>query len=92
MLEIISLLGIIASLILLIILAYKGCSVIWVATVCAVDVTPLGGLNILDAYLSDYISRTAGYIASWFPAFFLGSVYGKIIDMTHSVRSIPYRF
>ena len=88
MLEIISLLGIVVGLVLLIMLAYKGHSIIWVAPVCAVVVALLGGLNILDAYLSDYISGTAGYIASWFPAFFLGAVYGKIMDMTGSARSL----
>lgn len=86
--SIISLLGILLGLIVLIILAYKGHSIIWVAPVCAVLVAILGGMNILDAYLGDYLSGTAGYIISWFPAFFLGAVYGKIMDSTGSARSL----
>ncbi len=88
MVSTISLLGIVLGLVLLIVLAYKGHSIIWVAPVCAAVVAVMGGLNILDTYLSDYISGTAAYVASWFPAFFLGAVYGKIMDSTGSARSL----
>ncbi len=84
----ISLAGILIGLCLLIFLAYKGHSIIWVAPLCAVFVAILGGLNILDAYMGDYIKGTADYIVSWFPAFFLGAVYGKLMDMTGSARSL----
>ena len=80
--EIVSLLGIVLGLVVLVLLAYKGHSIIWVAPVCAVIVAVMGGLNILDAYLGDYIKGAADYIVSWFPAFFLGAVYGKLMDMT----------
>jgi len=83
-----SLAGIFLGLILLIVLAYKGHSIIWVAPVCAVLVAALGGLNLLDAYMSDYMKGAADYIVSWFPAFFLGAVYGKIMDLTGSARSL----
>ena len=41
-----SLFGIILGLVLLMFLAYKGCSIIWVAPVCAVVVAVLGTLLI----------------------------------------------
>ncbi len=85
---VISLLGIILGLVLLVVLAYKGHSIIWVAPFCAILVALLGGLDLLQAYLGDYIGGTAGYIISWFPAFFLGAVYGKIMDLTGSARSL----
>ena len=88
MIPIISLLGIVLGLVLLIFLAYKGYSIIWVAPVCAALVAILGGLNVLQTYLEDYIGGTAAYIVSWFPAFFLGAVYGKIMDLTGSARSL----
>ena len=84
----ISLIGIFLGLTLLIILAYKGHSIIWVAPVCAIFVAILGGMNILDAYMGDYLKGTADYIISWFPAFFLGAIYGKIMDLTGSARSL----
>lgn len=85
---IVSLVGIILGLVLLIFLAYKGHSIIWVAPVCAVLVALLGGNNILHSYLEEYIGGTAAYIVSWFPAFFLGAIYGKIMDLTGSARSL----
>lgn len=85
---VISLLGIILGLVLLIVLAYKGHSIIWVAPFCAILVAILGGLDLLQAYLGDYIGGTAAYIVSWFPAFFLGAVYGKIMDLTGAARSL----
>lgn len=86
--SVISLLGIILGLVLLIVLAYRGHSIIWVAPFCAILVALLGGMDLLQAYLGDYINGTAAYIVSWFPAFFLGAVYGKIMDLTGAARSL----
>ena len=83
-----SLIGIILGLILLMLLAYRGYSIIWVAPVCAVVVAVLGGYSILDAYIGDYMTGMANYVLQWFPAFFLGAVYGKVMDMTGSARSL----
>ncbi len=88
MLSIVSLIGILLALCALIYFAYKGHSIIWVAPVCAIIVAVMSGLSILDTYLNDYIKGMADYIMSWFPAFFLGAVYGKIMDMTGSARSL----
>lgn len=85
---VVSLIGIVIGLLVLIYLAYKGHSIIWVAPVCALIVAVMGGLNLLQAYLGDYVKGVADYIFSWFPAFFLGAVYGKIMDMTGSARSL----
>ena len=84
----ISLIGIFVGLLALVVLAYKGHSIIWVAPVCAVFVAALGGLNLLKAYMGDYMRGVADYVCSWFPAFFLGAVYGKIMDATGSARSL----
>ena len=86
--SIVSLVGSFLGLCLLIVLAYKGHSIIWVSPLCAVLVAVLGGLSILEAYLGDYIKGVADYVLSWFPAFFLGAVYGKLMDMTGSARSL----
>jgi len=84
----VSLISVFVGLALLIVLAYKGHSTIWVAPVCAVVVAAFSGLNLLDAYMGDYMRGTTDYIFSWFPAFFLGAVYGKIMDLTGSARSL----
>jgi len=73
-----------------------------VAPFCAAIVALLSGLDkavdalagktigqyILDTYTGDYMRGTAGYFTNWFPAFFLGAVYGKVMDMTGSARSL----
>ncbi len=84
----ISLAGIVIGLVLLVYLAFKGHSIIWVAPVCAAVVALMGGVNILSAYMGDYMKGAADYIISWFPAFFLGAVYGKLMHMTGSARSL----
>lgn len=83
-----SLLGIALGLILLMFMAYKGYSIIWVAPVCAVVVAVMSGYAVLDAYIGDYMAGMANYVLQWFPAFFLGAVYGKLMDMTGSARSL----
>jgi len=86
--SIISLIGILFGLVVLIYLAYRGHSIIWVAPVCAIIVAIMGGVSLLGAYLGDYMKGVADYVLAWFPVFFLGAVYGKIIDATGAARSL----
>ena len=73
---------------LLMFLAFRGHSIIWVAPVCAAFVALCGGLNLLDAYTTTYMEGAANYFKQWFPAFMLGAVYGKVMDLTGSARSL----
>jgi H+/gluconate symporter-like permease len=95
----ISLFSIFLGLALLMFLAYRGHSIIWVAPLCAAVVAFLSGMNVLETYISfgrdaagsyagSYMRGTAEYFVQWFPAFFLGAVYGKLMDMTGSARSL----
>lgn len=84
----ISLLGIVVGLVLLMFLAFRGHSIIWVAPFCAAIVALFSGYNLLDAYLVDYMRGAAEYVFNWFPAFFLGAVYGKVMDRTGAARSL----
>ena len=83
-----SLVGIFLGLALLMFLAFKGHSIIWVAPLCAALVAACGGLNLLDAYTNTYMQGAADYMKQWFPAFFLGAVYGKVMDDTGAARSL----
>ena len=76
------------GLALLMFLAFRGHSIIWVAPLCAAFVALCGGLNLLDAYKTTYMEGAANYFKQWFPAFFLGAVYVKIMDKTGSARSL----
>lgn len=83
-----SLIGILVGLILLMFLAFRGHSIIWVAPVAAMVVAIMSGYNLFDAYLTDYMTGAGNYVITWFPAFFLGAVYGKIMDATGAARSL----
>lgn len=83
-----SLLGIVIGLVLLMGLAFRGHSIVWVAPFAAAVVALFGGYNLLDAYLNDYMTGLGNYVISWFPAFFLGAVYGKVMDNTGAARSL----
>ena len=83
-----SLAAIFIGLALLMFLAFRGHSIIWVAPVCAAFVALCGGLNLLDAYTNTYMQGAADYFKTWFPAFMLGAVYGKVMDLTGSARSL----
>lgn len=85
---VISLIGIFLGLAVLVVLAYKGHSIIWIAPVCAIIVAVLGGVNLLGVYLGDYMQGVADYVLKWFPIFFLGAIYGKIMDATGAARSL----
>lgn len=47
----ISLLGIFVGLGLLMFLAFRGYSIVWIAPVCAGIVAAMGGLNVLETYM-----------------------------------------
>ena len=90
-----SLIGIFAGLVLMIILAYKGHSIIWVAPLSAFVVVlfsvgaGLGeGRTLLSSYTVDYMQGAGNYFASWFPTFLFGAVYGKVMDITGAARSL----
>ncbi len=93
--EVLSLIGIFAGLALLILLAYKGHSIIWAAPLCAFVVTlfALGaglgdGRTLLSAYTVDYMKGVGDYFISWFPAFLLGAIYGTVMNRTGAARAL----
>ncbi len=80
--------GIILGLVLLMFLAYRGYSILWVAPVCALVVGFTGGLDLLTMYKDTYMSGLAGYVKSWFPVFMLGAIFGHLMDYTGAAKSI----
>lgn len=82
--------GIILGLVLLMFLAYRGYSILWVAPVCALVVGLTGGLDGLDMYKETYMSGLAGYVKSWFPVFMMGAIFGHLMDYTGAAKSIAH--
>ncbi len=83
-----SLFGIFLGLGLLMWLAYKGYSIVWIAPLSAAVVALFGGLNILDAYMGPYMEGLVGFVKAWFPAFMLSAIFGNLMDYTGSAKAI----
>jgi H+/gluconate symporter-like permease len=81
-------LGIFVGLALLMFLAYKGYSIIWVAPLTAGVVALIGGIPLLEAYKETYMAGFVGFTKSWFPVFMLGAIFGHLMDYTGAARSI----
>lgn len=80
--------GLIASLILLIFLTMRGINIIIAAIVSAILVALTGGLNLEKALTEHYMNGFTSYFASWFLIFLLGAIFGKIMQVTHAADSI----
>ncbi|WP_210469251.1 GntP family permease [Sporosarcina sp. 6E9] len=81
-------LGIILGLVVLMVLAYIGWSIIWVAPIAAGVVALTGGLDLLDAYKDTYMGGFVGFAKAWFPVFLLGAIFGKLMEDSGMARSV----
>ncbi|MCC5912339.1 MAG: GntP family permease [Clostridiaceae bacterium] len=80
--------GIIIGLALLMYLAYRGMSIIWIAPICAAIVALTGGLDLIYAYREAYMGGFVGFAKTWFPVFMLGAIFGKVMDDSGAARSV----
>ncbi|WP_053363164.1 GntP family permease [Bacillus sp. FJAT-27251] len=81
-------LGIILGLVVLMVLAFLGWSIIWVAPIAAGVVALTGGLDLLEAYTDTYMSGFVGFAKKWFPVFMLSAIFGKLMEDTGMARSV----
>lgn len=84
-----SVIGILCSLVLLVILAYRNVSVIILAPLCAlVAVVFDGQLPWLAAYTQIYMPKLGQFIVQFFPLFLTGAVFGTLMEETGSAARI----
>lgn len=83
-----SILGVVLSLILLVYSSMKGWSVFITSPICVIIVALTSGLNPVDLLLNDFMSGTASFMASWFILFMIGSVFGKIMECSGAASSL----
>ncbi|MBU8906514.1 GntP family permease [Desertibacillus haloalkaliphilus] len=81
-------LGIFLGLALIMILAYRGWSIIWMAPICAGIVAIFGGLDLLETYTGPYMEGFVNFAKTWFPVFMLGAIFGKLMEFTGMARSV----
>lgn len=81
-------LGIVLGLSLMMFLAFKGFSIVWVAPFSAGMVALFGGLEVMESFTGPFMSGFANFAQTWFPVFMLSSIFGKIMDDTGMAESI----
>ena len=86
-------LGILVSLLLLIVLAYRGWNVILIAPLCALVGLLLGDFDapILATYTQVFMPALGNYLIKFFPLFLLGAVFGKLMDDSGCARAIAHK-
>lgn len=86
------LLGILLALALLMVLAYRGWSVLLLAPLAAVFAAATAGEPLLAHWTQTFMGAAARFIAQFFPIFLLGALFGKLMDDSGSVTSIANFF
>ena len=84
----ISLLSIVATLGLLIWLAYRGWSILLLAPLCALLAALLSGQPLLAHWTQTFMGSAAGFVAQFFPIFLLGALFGKLMEASGAVEAI----
>ena len=78
-----------AALITLIVLAYRGYSVILVAPLIAMAaVLCTEPSAVAPAYSGLFMKKAASFVQNYFPVFLLGAIFGKLIEASGAARTI----
>ncbi|MDR1235864.1 MAG: GntP family permease, partial [Holosporaceae bacterium] len=81
--------GIFLSIILMIVLAYRGISVIVLSPILALTAVLISGDGALPAhYTQIFMVKLGGFAISYFPLFMLSAIFGKILESTGGAKSI----
>ncbi|WP_107948022.1 GntP family permease [Lysinibacillus parviboronicapiens] len=83
-----SLITITISLILLIVLALRGFSIIIIAPVVSLFVMVTNGFPVLETYQETYMTGFIGYVRNYFLIFLFAAMFGKLMDDSGAARQI----
>ncbi|MCO6058729.1 GntP family permease [Pseudomonas sp. MOB-449] len=85
-------LGILISLALLMVLAYRGINVLILAPLMALLAVLFAGdaALMLPTYTQVFMKSLGGYLIQFFPLFLLGAIFGKLMDDSGSARAIAH--
>ena len=83
-----SIVGIVAAISVLMILAYKGWNIIIYSAISAVIICLFSGINVWDGLKNSWASGTGTYVATWLMLFAEGSIFGKIYQETGAATAI----
>ncbi len=82
------LLGILAGLAFLMVLAFRGWTILLLAPGAALIAAAFSGEPLLAHWTQTFMSAASGFVAQFFPIFLLGALFGKLMDDSGSVRTI----
>lgn len=85
-----SLIGIIVGLGALMFAVMKGLTILVAAPLMMLIVAVTGGLPLLEAYMKHFMGGAGGYFVPWFPMFFLGAIFGKVMEDVGAAASIAH--
>ena len=80
--------GILLGLIVLMILAYRGWTILLLAPLAAVIAALFAGEPLLAHWTQTFMGSAARFLAQFFPLFLLGALFGKLMDDSGSVDAI----
>src|SRR5215470_16596259 len=84
-----SLLIVLAALAFLMLVAYRGYSVILFAPIAALGAVLLTDpMLVAPMFSSVFMDKMVGFVKSYFPVFMLGAVFGKVIELSGFSKSI----
>ncbi|MGE7022953.1 GntP family permease [Solibacillus cecembensis] len=83
-----SLITIVISLVLLIVLALRGYSIIIIAPVVSLFVMVTNGFPILETFQETYMSGFINYVKNYFLIFLFAAIFGKLMDDSGAARQI----
>jgi len=84
-----NLLIVLGALAFLMLVAYRGYSVILFAPVAALGAVLLTDPSLVPPMFSGvFMEKTVGFVKSYFPVFMLGAVFGKVIELSGFSKSI----
>lgn len=78
--------GVVISLALLIVFAYRGHSVVVVAPIAALVAVVFSGQPIMGSYTQIFMPALGGFIISYFPLFLFGAIFGYLMTSTGLAR------
>jgi H+/gluconate symporter-like permease len=82
------LLGILLGLAVLVGLSFRSWSVLVLAPLAAMVAALFAGDPLLAHWTQTFMAAAAGFVASFFPLFLLGAIFGKLMDDSGSVNTI----
>ena len=78
--EYISLIGILVALTIIVIGSMRGLNLIILSSVATFIVLATGGVAVIDNYTTTYMNSVGASVASLFPLFLGGQLFGKLLD------------